>query len=248
MSTKGKTAKRALFVLAVWVLLAIVVLVLMDRVVMPWLVHHARQIQVPNVVEMSLAEADSALVEAGLIMMEQGGEYDPFVPAGLILSQSPEGGSLVRGKGRWVRVVVSKGGKKVTVPNLQGVSLRQATFLLNRCSLELGQISWMYTEDLPENVVISSAPGYKAEVLQGEVIDLLVSQGHVPSTAIVPDFIGQSLEGAVLLARDSGLRIGKITYRQDDSLLPETVLEQSVEVGQEVDRETAINLLVSTIK
>lgn len=248
MSTWGKTAKRALFVLAVWALLSMLVLLLMDRVVMPWLVHRARQIQVPDVLEMTLAEADSALVEVGLILMEAGSEYDPFVPAGLILSQSPEAGSLIRGSGRWIRVVVSKGGKKVTVPNLQGVSLRQAKLVLNRSGLELGQISWMYTEDLPENVVISSAPGYKAEVLQGEVIDLLVSQGHIPSTAIVPDFVGQSLEGAVLLARDSGLRIGEIGYRQDENLLPETVLEQSVEVGQEVERETVIDLIVSTIE
>lgn len=145
-------------------------------------------------------------------------------------------------------MVVSKGREKVTIPNLQGVSLRQANLLLQRFGLALGQISWMYTEDLPENVVISSAPGYKAEVLQGEVIDLLVSQGSVPSTAIVPDFVGQSLEGAVLLARDSGLKIGKITYRQEEDLLPETVLEQSVEAGQEVKRDTVIDLLVSTIE
>jgi len=135
----------------------------------------------------------------------------------------------------------------VTVPNLQGVSLRQARLLLQKSGHGVGQISWMYTEDFPENVVISSAPGYKAEVFQGEVIDLLVSQGSVPPTAIVPDFTGQSLEGAVILARDTGLKIGRIVYRRNDDLLPETVLEQSEVRGTEVDRDSVIDLVVSSI-
>jgi beta-lactam-binding protein with PASTA domain len=248
MRKMRRTVKRAFLVLAVWTFLLAVLVLLLDQVVMPWLVRHNRQIQVPDVVEMSLAEAESTLVQMNLTMVEVGREYDPLVPPGLILSQNPHGGALIKGKGRWVRVLVSKGGEKISVPNLQGVSLRQARLVLQRSGLEMGQVSWMYTEDFPENVVISSAPGYKAEVLRGELIDLLVSQGSVPSKAIVPDFVGQSLEGAVLLARDAGLRIGKITYQHNESLLPETVLEQSVKVGEEVDRDAAIDLLVSTIE
>jgi serine/threonine-protein kinase len=248
MRKTRRTVQRALLVLAVWAFLLVVVVLLLDQAVMPWLVRHNRQIQVPDVVEMSLAEAESTLVQMGLTMVEVGREYDPLVPPGLILSQNPHGGTFIKGKGRWVRVMVSKGGEKISVPNLQGVSLRQARLVLQRSGLEMGQVSWMYTEDFPENVVISSTPGYKAEVLRGELIDLLVSQGSVPSKAMVPDFVGQSLEGAVLLARDAGLRIGKITYQQDESLLPETVLKQSVEAGEEVERDAAIDLLVSTIE
>jgi len=243
-----KTLIRAAFVLVVWAFLFAVVVLLLDQLIIPWLVRHNRQIQVPDVVEMNLAEAESTLAQEGLTMVEVGREYDALVPPDLILSQNPRGGALVKGKGRWVRVVVSKGGEKVSVPNLQGVSLRQAKLLLQRSGLELGEISWMYTEDFPEHVVISSAPGYKAEVLHGELVDLLVSQGSVPTKAMVPDFVGQSLEGAVLLARDAGVTIGKITYQQDESLLPETVLDQSVKVGEEVDRDATIDLLVSTIE
>ncbi len=248
MKKTVRTLQRAIFVLAIWLVWSVLVVLLMDRAILPWLVRHNRHIQVPNVVEMSLAEAESTLVQLGLIMVEVGQEHDPFIPTGLILSQNPEAGTSFKGKGRWVRVVVSKGGQKVTVPNLQGVSLRQAKLLLQRSGLELGQISWLYTEDFPDNVVISSAPGYKAEVQQGEIIDLLVSQGSVPQKAIVPDFMGQSLEGAVLLARDAGLRIGKIDYRLEESLLPETVLEQSLKPGEDVARDTVIDLLVSTIR
>lgn len=240
--------KKGFFVVVFWTLLSIGIVVAIDRAVMPWLVQQNQQIQVPDVVELSLFEADSILVHAGLTMIEAAPEYDPLVPPGLILSQNPEGGSFVKGKGRWVRVVASKGREKVTVPNLQGVSLRQAQLLLQRSRLVLGHISWMYTEDFPERVVISSAPGYRAEVFQGETIDLLVSQGSVPPTAIVPHFVGQSLEGAILLARDAGLKIGKITYLPDEDLLPETVLEQSIKAGQEVSRDAVIDVVVSTIE
>jgi len=247
MSAFRKIALRGLFVLAIWLLLSVVLLVLADRIIMPLMVRHSEQIVVPNIVEMTVAEAESTLAERGLQLAESGQDYDPFIPPGMILSQLPEGGSLVKGKGRMIDVIVSRGGEKVTVPNLQGVSLRQARLLLERVNLGLGKISWMYTEDFPEEVVISSAPGYKAEVYQGEVIDLLVSQGHVPDTAVVPDFTGYSLEGAILLAQDSGLKIGAIIYRQDDDLLPETVLEQSTAAGEEVPRESVIDLIVSAI-
>jgi beta-lactam-binding protein with PASTA domain len=247
MSSFRNIVIRSLFVLAIWIFLTAILLLLLDRVIMPQLVRHNQQIVVPDVVEMTVAEAESTLADRGLQLAETGREYDPFIPPGMVLSQQPEGGSLVKGKGRAISVVVSRGGEKVTVPNLQGVSLRQARLLLERVNLGLGKISWMYTEDFPEEVVISSAPGYKAEVYQGEVIDLLVSQGPVPSTATVPDFRGQSLEGAILLAQDSGLKIGTIIYHQDENLLPETVLEQSVEAGEEVPRESVIDLVVSSI-
>jgi len=247
MSSIRNIAIRSLFILAIWLFLTSILLLLLDRIVMPQLVRHNQQIVVPDVVEMTVAEAESTLTDRGLQLIETGREYDPFIPPGMVLWQQPEGGSLVKGKGRMISVIVSRGGEKVTVPNLQGVSLRQARLLLDRVNLGLGKISWMYTEDFPEEVVISSAPGYKAEVYQGEVIDLLVSQGPVPPTAIVPDFTGYSLEGAILLAQDSGLRIGTITYLQDEDLLPETVMEQSVETGEEIPRESVIDLVVSSI-
>ena len=247
MNDIRKIAARSLFVLAIWIFLTAILLLLLDRVIMPQLVRHNQQIMVPDIIEMTVAEAESTLADRGLQLVETGREYDPFIPPDMILSQQPEGGSLVKGKGRTINVIVSRGGEKVIVPNLQGVSLRQARLLLERVNLGLGNISWMYTEDFPEEVVISSAPGYKAEVYQGEVIDLLVSQGPVPPTAVVPDFTGYSLEGAILLAQDNGLRIGTITYRQNDDLLPETVLGQSIEVGQEVPRESVIDLSVSAI-
>jgi beta-lactam-binding protein with PASTA domain len=247
MSAFRKTALRSLFVLGIWILTTAVLILLLDRVLMPLLVRHNQQIEVPDVVEMTVAEAESTLAQAGLRLVETSQEYDPFIPPGMILWQQPEGGSLVKGRGRNIDVIISKGGEKVTVPNLQGVSLRQARFLLERVGLGMGKITWMYTEDFPEQVVISSAPGYKAVVYQGEVIDLLVSQGPVPPTAVVPDFVGQSLEGAILLARDAGLKIGTISYRYEDELLPETVVEQSVESGEEIRRDSIIDLVVSTI-
>lgn len=247
MSDIRKIITRSLFVLAVWIFLTVILLLLLDRIIMPQLVRHNQQIVVPDIIEMTVAEAESTLADRGLQLVETGQEYDPFIPPGMVLSQQPDGGSLVKGKGRTIAVIISRGGEKVTVPNLQGVSLRQARLLLERVNLGLGEISWMYTEDFPADVVISSAPGYKAEVFQGEVIDLLVSQGPVPPTAVVPDFTGYSLEGAILLAQDNGLRIGTIHYRQDEDLLPETVLEQSVEAGEEVPRESVIDLTVSSI-
>ncbi|MCK4271306.1 PASTA domain-containing protein, partial [bacterium] len=83
MSKIGRTVKRGLFVLAIWVVLSAVVVLIVDRVIMPWLVRQNQQIKVPDVVEMSLAEAESTLIISGLVLMEAAQEYDPFIPPGM---------------------------------------------------------------------------------------------------------------------------------------------------------------------
>jgi beta-lactam-binding protein with PASTA domain len=61
----------------------------------------------------------------------------------------------------------------------------------------------------------------------------------------VPNFVGLDLDKAKALAEENYLLIGDISHSVDDHLLPETVMSQSVESGQQVKKWTAVDLKIS---
>ena len=82
-------------------------------------------------------EASDAALHAGLDLNIQNRFYSTTVPAGRILSQAPAPGSEVR-KGWQIRVVESLGPQQVTIPDVAGEPVRQATMDLRRNQLDLG--------------------------------------------------------------------------------------------------------------
>ena len=68
-----------------------------------------------------------------------------------------------------------------------------------------------------------------------------------PNFFQVPNLIGLSINQAKELLFKSRLIIGKISYHQDQDLVPYTVLDQSIKDGTVLDKSTTINLVVSVL-
>jgi len=64
----------------------------------------------------------------------------------------------------------------------------------------------------------------------------------------VPSLIGKSLYEAKENLKINGIKIGEITYEERDKILPETVLQQSLEAGKKVESGNLIDLVVSKEK
>jgi beta-lactam-binding protein with PASTA domain len=64
----------------------------------------------------------------------------------------------------------------------------------------------------------------------------------------MPNIVGENLAGAREKLEESGLNVGKINYRNDPSLLPGTVISQSVSPGENVPLETSVDITVSLIQ
>jgi beta-lactam-binding protein with PASTA domain len=232
------------------ILLAIVValfllLVLTDRVIMPTVVHWGNVGVIPDLTDLSLDQAQEVLENKGLGLEVTSEVYDLAKPPGTILSQVPGPNSRVR-EGRSVKVVVSKGGKTVLVPKLQGVSMRQAELLLAHEDLELGDVGWVASDSFPQDVVIASTPSFDTPVPQGMSINLTVSLGLQPDSVEVPDLLGMNLQASRKRLREIGLQLGRIKSRSNDDFLPETILSQSPAAGLRVQRGTEINVEIST--
>jgi beta-lactam-binding protein with PASTA domain len=113
-------------------------------------------------------------------------------------------------KGWQVRVTESLGPQQVTIPDVVGEPVREASLDLRRASLDLGTLAHMDAPGDPD-MVLSQTPPPDAGVDQPRVNLLLSQQGGSASSAfILPSFVGMSYATANHAAIALGLRVAAI--------------------------------------
>jgi eukaryotic-like serine/threonine-protein kinase len=167
---------------------------------------HGHELSVPNFSGMTVAEASDAALRSGLDLTIENKFYSTTVPAGRMLSQAPAAGSRVR-RGWQVRVTESLGPQQVTIPDVAGEPLRQASMDIRRMSLDLGTMAHIDAPGAPD-VVLAQTPPPNAGVDQPRVSLLLSSTANGASSAFVlPSFVGLSYSSANHAAAALGLRV-----------------------------------------
>jgi beta-lactam-binding protein with PASTA domain len=126
-----------------------------------------------------------------------------------VLSQSPAPDTVVR-HGWQVRVTESLGPQQVTIPNVVGETLRDASVDVRRDQLDLGTLARVEAPG-EEDMVLSQTPPPDAGVDQPKVNLLLSTAPAVSANAIVlPSFLGLTSAGAIRAASELGLVVGGV--------------------------------------
>lgn len=99
-----------------------------------WLVAHSRMVAVPAVAGLSAADARAALEAGQLGYVVDASQVSVSVPAGSVISQEPAAGLRVM-PGSPVRVVLSVGPQTLAVPDVVGLSVRDARTALEALGL-----------------------------------------------------------------------------------------------------------------
>ena len=240
-SRRVRYTARAGLVLVAFLLLYFIA----NQIILPVITRHGSEFPLPNIIGMTIVEAEPVLMEADLLLEVTSEEYHPDKPTGTILSQFPVGGTKVK-SGRTVKVVTSLGQKAVAVPDLRGFSIRQARLNLEAAGFTMGDIEWTNTDSLPEKVVVFSYPGTGTMIPYGSQVNLMVNQGPYQRTVFVPRLIGLSLAEAKAKLEDKGLALGLVSNVINENYLPETVLEQSEDAGSELLPGEEVDLVVSS--
>jgi len=134
------------------------------------------KVQVPNLVGQGSEAAVQSLRELGLKPLVIREEYHDWVPRGAVITQRPSGGARVP-QGSEVKLVVSKGTDKVTVPAVVGLDLEQAGWVLAKAGLLVGRIAKVHSDRYPEGQVIAQDPPAGSVVKQRGEVQLLLSLG-----------------------------------------------------------------------
>jgi len=230
-------------IIAVMIVIFIFAL-LMDKIVMPLYVHLGDEVDLPDVIEMPVGEAQSLLIEQGFQVVIRDSLYDANHPAGVVIEQNPYPYAVVK-EGRRVYLTVSIGEKPIIMPNLFGVSPREAELILNTHGLKLGDKNYFYSERYHEGTVMGQSYPQGQEIKSGSKIDIIISLGQISVELIVPDLIGKSLHEARERLRAVDLKISEIKWEERDNILPETIIAQSLTAGQKFSPDETISLVVS---
>ena len=169
---------------------------------------HGREVDVPNLTNMSDADAARATSALGLNLSVENRFYSAAIAPNHVLSQLPVAGSRVR-RGWQVRVTESLGGQQVNVPDITGQTERPAGLVLRRLQLEPGAAAHLPAFG-PAGIVLAQSPPANSTGLTGPHVGLLVSDDTAQADTaayVMPTLVGLTVFDANVRLASAGLHI-----------------------------------------
>lgn len=236
--------EAALFVVCA-VFVGAVLLFLLDKAIMPYVVRTGELVEVPDIVDLTSAQARRTLARCGLQFKLQEPRWDESVPEGRVVYQNPAAFSMVK-PGRTVYAVPSMGTRLYEVPDLHKRSLRQATLWIEQGGLGVGEVSEEASLELKEGLVIRQAPLPGQKVPADTPVSVVVSSGPPREVVEMPNVVGRPLDEARSGLASLELQ-ATVRYEFSTAYMPNTVIRQVPEAGEEVKQGTAVQLVVSKL-
>lgn len=169
-----------------------------------------REVKVPDLRDKTPAEATRIAESNGLAAQVDSKYYSAIIPEGRVLSQTPASGTLVR-RGWEVRLALSLGPQRVTIPQVIGKSDRAAAISIAERGLQLSSTDNIQLSGAEDGQVIAQDPPANATDVSAPKIRLLVAQSPSPQTFVMPSFIGQPLGSVTNTLQSAGFVVGKVT-------------------------------------
>jgi serine/threonine-protein kinase len=199
---------------------------------------------VPDLLGKNVVYVLELLTDLGLNTKVKGSEYSADVAENNVIFQEPEPGAEIK-KGRDVRIIISKGVKSILMPNLKGLSLRQARIILEENSLRRGEISSTYSNTIRKDEIIAQVPSQGTMITRGQGVDLLVSMGVRPRAYKMPDLIGLSFNSAITMIESMDLVLGEIKTHFYEGKPLNTVIAQESPSGYCMTQGSIVNIVIN---
>lgn len=194
---------------------------------------------VPDVVNMTVVEAQAALEEKGFeVELEE--RYGNAVKPGTVMEQSPKAGEK-RKQGSTIYLTISKGAELKTVPEIIGMSLSKAENLLKDEGYAIGKITKKFDSSKTVGIVLEQFPKAMDKAPKGSKINLVVNEGE----KTVPNVVGQKLATAKQLLEKEGLVVGSTSYTKNQAA-KDTVLSTDPGPGSHLSEGAKVNLTLSS--
>ena len=230
-------------------LVVVVVLVIGAAMFLEIATKHGEELIVPDLSNMSVQEAQEIAAASDMVIDVKDSVFVKRMRKGAVYRQNPAPGSHVKSGRRIALTINAINSKKLTMPNLVGLSMRQAKAELLSRGLVLGKL--IYVQDMATNNVLKQI-FENAEIEPGTMIesessiDLVVGLNGYDFVTYVPDVIGLKQISAVDAVHDNSLNIKTLQFDRsvkdyDDSLnamvwrqVPEPSDSVHVKMGSDV--------------
>ena len=210
-------------------------------------VTNPKEVSLPNVVGLSKEEAQKTIEDLKLKFEIESEEYNAEVEKDCIISQDPtytEKYNNVK-EGSTVKVVISKGAEKTTVPKVIGMQEDEAVKALEEAKLK-AEIVEETSKKVEEGYVISQETDANTEANAGDTVKIHVSTGTGIKQVTMIDVKGKTEADAKTTLEKLGLVVN-IGSSEDKSKDNGVVLTQSIEVGKVIDEGTTVTITVNKL-
>lgn len=144
-------------------------------------------VEVPDVKGQNLRDAEIILIDSGFkVAPDISYIYDPKVVEGNVIRQIPDARSKEE-QGTEITLVVSKGPQPeyITMPDLRGMTLSEAEEKLNKVRLKINTVTHADSTKFFSGQVASQSVQPNSTILQGESVDIVVSNGPGPEPQLI---------------------------------------------------------------
>jgi beta-lactam-binding protein with PASTA domain len=204
------------------------------------------EIPVPDLRGMEVGSALEAASRKELAVALAGYAYHSSIPARHVISQTPEADAPTR-KNRILRVVVSRGTRDISTPDLAGMDLRRASLVLAQTGLLAGRTAGVHAPGTAAGEVIAQTPGPRTLLSRGEKVDLLLSQGPPLRLLLMGDLSSLPLAEGLRILRGWRLFPGAITSRALTGFPPGSIAATSPPAGHPVAQGSQVEITVSSL-
>ena len=201
------------------------------------------EVIVPSVVGKQVESARNVLADKNLRVSVVETFHDK-IPVGQVISQNPEAGSTVKEQ-RTINLIVSKGGEITVVPDVRGLSRRDAELQIKNAGLTIGRIDEQFAANTVADTVINQNPRSPAQVVKATTIDIVISKGPEPKKLALPDFRGSPLSTVGSQLDSLKLKQGKVTEAASDKYPAGTIIDQNPQPFTEVSEGATIDFTVA---
>ena len=198
-------------------------------------------VEIPDVTGLAFTDAEHQLEGAGLKARLADREFHDSVPEGSVISQDPEGGRK-EPEGTVIDLVVSQGPQTIGIPDVVGKTEEEARSLITDAGFVVGNVTRAFSDEVPQDSVISQSPEAGERVPRESRVDLVVSGGR--NTVSVPEVTGIDEQRAREIILERGLNPVVVevcnTTRRNN-----TVMDQSPAPREQVAEGSDVTITVN---
>lgn len=197
-------------------IVAIVILIFFSS--LRFFTRHGEEVEIPNVAGKQLDDAMSILKAEGFEVFIQDSIYRDTIKPHAVVKQFPDAEAKVKAN-RTVYLTINRAvPPDVVMPNLVGMSIRNAAIVIKQFGLKMGDTS--YKPDFAKNSVLEQSVGGKGikpgtKLPMGTAVSLVLGSGLSNIDMTVPDLFGLTFTDAQQLMQTSGVSFGAVVPSSD---------------------------------
>lgn len=204
----------------------------------------SNDVAVPDLAGASLDRARELVESQELRLVLEGNRFHETVPPDFIAVQSPEPETTLR-KGRSVRVWVSLGPERHTVPRIEGETLQSAQLILEQAGFTLGRVVEIHSDVYAPDTVVAQSPQAYEEVGDTSEVSLLLSRGYLDDAYVMPDLIGRDYVDLLDELGRGALKVSQVRLVEYPGVRKNVVVRQTPLPGTKVYKRDRIILYLS---